>query len=205
MRTFYNVLGITSEATTDEISKAYRESVMRYHPDTTKEKDLPRAVAKFKECVLAHDVLTDAIRRSRYDGKIASLRSKKSKPKKAKPKKANSPIKTFTPIPPKYDLWGHPLTKAAQQQWIRDAQGNIEDMEKLPQEQTMTNDSWFKDVHKKHEPKPQVHLRRRPKPKPLEETFIDTYARKPVKRKVPLDPYGEEFYDKNGVENFNKQ
>lgn len=42
----YDSLGVKSEASQDEIKKAYRKAALKYHPD--KNKDDPKAAEKFK-------------------------------------------------------------------------------------------------------------------------------------------------------------
>lgn len=52
---YYKVLGVSSDATPEQIKKAYRKLAMRYHPDQNKDKGAP---AKFKEIREAYAVLT---------------------------------------------------------------------------------------------------------------------------------------------------
>jgi molecular chaperone DnaJ len=60
----YEVLGISKEATFDEIKSAYRTLARKYHPDTNKDFD---AADQFKQVNEAHHVLGDPGRRSKYD------------------------------------------------------------------------------------------------------------------------------------------
>lgn len=63
-KTFYDVLGVKRDASSDEIKNAYRKLARKYHPDVSKETD---AEAKFKEVGEAYDVLKDAQKRAAYD------------------------------------------------------------------------------------------------------------------------------------------
>jgi molecular chaperone DnaJ len=61
---FYDVLGVSRDASDEEIEQAYREAVRKYHPDVS---DDPDAEEKFKKAKTAKEVLTDDEKRRMYD------------------------------------------------------------------------------------------------------------------------------------------
>lgn len=62
---YYKVLGVSKNATQDEIKKAYRKLALKYHPD--KNKGNKEAEEKFKEANEANEVLSDPEKRKKYD------------------------------------------------------------------------------------------------------------------------------------------
>ena len=61
---FYKELGVSSDASADEIKRAYRKLARDLHPDTNSE---PSAAERFKAVSEAHSVLSDPAKRKEYD------------------------------------------------------------------------------------------------------------------------------------------
>ena len=64
-RDFYEILGITKNASEDEIKKAYRKLAIKYHPD--KNPDDKASEEKFKEAAEAYEILSNPEKRQRYN------------------------------------------------------------------------------------------------------------------------------------------
>jgi molecular chaperone DnaJ len=62
---FYNILGVSKNASDSEIKKAYRKLAIKYHPD--KNPDDPKAEEKFKQAAEAYEVLGNKEKRAKYD------------------------------------------------------------------------------------------------------------------------------------------
>ncbi len=63
-RDYYEVLGVSKDASAEDIKKAYRKLALQYHPD--RNPGNKEAEEKFKEAAEAYDVLSDDAKRKRY-------------------------------------------------------------------------------------------------------------------------------------------
>ena len=63
-RDYYEILGVSKDASQSEIKSAFRKLAKKYHPDVSKK---PNAEEKFKEAQEAYAVLSDEAKRKQYD------------------------------------------------------------------------------------------------------------------------------------------
>lgn len=64
---YYEVLGITKNASAEDIKKAYRKLAREHHPDMVKDTDKKHAEERFKEINEAYQVLGDSEKKKMYD------------------------------------------------------------------------------------------------------------------------------------------
>lgn len=65
-RDYYDILGVSRDASEEDIKKAYRKLALRYHPDRNPD-NRQEAEERFKEVAEAYHVLSDPERRAQYD------------------------------------------------------------------------------------------------------------------------------------------
>ena len=68
-KNYYDVLGVAKNASTNDIKKAYRKLVRKYHPDISTESD---ADERTSEINVAYETLKDADKRAEYDAMLAN-------------------------------------------------------------------------------------------------------------------------------------
>jgi DnaJ-class molecular chaperone len=78
---YYEILGLSSSASAEEIKKAFRKLALKYHPD--KNPGSREAENQFKEVTAAYSVLSDPFKKSDYDR--IHFRSKSTKKSSVKP------------------------------------------------------------------------------------------------------------------------
>jgi len=64
---YYNTLGVSKDASKDEIKRAFRDLARKCHPDLAKPEDRSASEARFKEINEAYEVLKDPEKRKKYD------------------------------------------------------------------------------------------------------------------------------------------
>ena len=75
-KNLYELLGLSKEASQDDIRQAHRKLVRKYHPDTNPED--PQAEERFKEVQRAYEVLSDPQKRREYDQRLRAFSRKGS-------------------------------------------------------------------------------------------------------------------------------
>lgn len=64
---YYDILGVSKDASDDEIKRAFRKLAKKYHPDAHTGEEKKEAEVKFKEVNEAYSVLSDSTKRAQYD------------------------------------------------------------------------------------------------------------------------------------------
>lgn len=77
MRNYYEILGVSKQASNEEIKKAYRKLARKYHPDVNPGNK--EAEEKFKKVNEAYNILIDESKRKAYDDKPDSSNGRDNK------------------------------------------------------------------------------------------------------------------------------
>ena len=98
MESFYDMLGVAPTASADEIKRAFRREIARYHPDKVQhlgQEFQAIAVAKSADLTAAHRTLKDESRRAEYDAKLsaASVAPSTAAPSPASPAAERAPTR----------------------------------------------------------------------------------------------------------------
>jgi len=99
IRDYYKILNVTIDSNDEEIKKAYKKAVLKYHPDVNKEKDSDK---KFNLVQEAYTVLSDENKRRNYDKLRSSAKSNypkrisKSELSKINKNKKSNSLDTFS-------------------------------------------------------------------------------------------------------------
>ncbi len=87
---YYSLLGIKPAASAEEIKRAYRKMVFRFHPDRNPGDD--EAAGKFKEVIDAYAVLSDSLKRSTYDAIRHPAKGQEEPEKEERAEEAKGPF-----------------------------------------------------------------------------------------------------------------
>ncbi|XP_064086077.1 dnaJ homolog subfamily B member 4-like [Macrobrachium nipponense] len=75
---YYKILGISQDASMEDIKRAYRKMALRYHPDKNKSSD---AEERFKAISQAYEILSDVKKRECYDQHVKGKMEDEEVPK----------------------------------------------------------------------------------------------------------------------------
>jgi len=76
---YYTILGVATTASLEEITTAFRQQALRWHPDHHPPEDQARAHRRFKEVVQAREILFDPATRAEHDRRLSAWRESLAK------------------------------------------------------------------------------------------------------------------------------
>ena len=74
MKTLYEILEVSETASKEIIEKAYKVLAKKYHPDLQKQENKEKAEQKMKQINDAYEILSDDLKRKKYDEELKSKR-----------------------------------------------------------------------------------------------------------------------------------
>src|ERR671932_1809535 len=77
MPNYYEVLGVSQDASQDEIKRSFRNLALKYHPD--KNRNSEESKQKFMKIIEAYEVLSDEQARKNYDSNSHQKRGTKAR------------------------------------------------------------------------------------------------------------------------------
>jgi len=91
MKNYYQILGVSKDASFDEVKQSYRKLVLKYHPDKNPDEKKEVAEEKFKKITQAYEILSSKEKRAKYDKQFFNQndRAKRKSTKKSKRAKAD--------------------------------------------------------------------------------------------------------------------
>lgn len=92
-QSYYQVLGVSQTATSEQIKQAYRKLARQYHPDVSDSAD---AEARFKEINAAYDTLSDSLKRADYDQTLTDSGVRRGSPAGSAPAGQASAAPSYT-------------------------------------------------------------------------------------------------------------
>ena len=117
-RNYYADLKISANATENEIRKAFRTLALQYHPDRNPGRE-SEFVIKFQEIQAAHEILTDATQRAKYDAerrKFRNLNISTNTPNTPRTRPPPPPRNAYTTTTPSGSYYRAPPPKPTTQQ-----------------------------------------------------------------------------------------
>ncbi len=81
MKTLYEILEVSENASKEIIEKAYKVLAKKYHPDLQEEQNKEQAERQMKQINEAYSVLSDETKRKEYDSKLAQKRRQEQEQK----------------------------------------------------------------------------------------------------------------------------
>jgi hypothetical protein len=104
----YQVLGVDTGASRQDIARAYRRAVQRAHPDAQPAD--PQAAARFQQLTDAYDLLSDPARRAAYDRAHDPAGDAGGQPSPPRAPRARWPRPPHLLVaPPGQPIWGGPV------------------------------------------------------------------------------------------------